>query len=104
MAYGVATWGSSDSAITLGAGWGFALTNETSAIADEPVLMLGLENRVSRGLKLISENYYASGTAVLSGGVRFLGERFSADLGIGGAIHGDDGFFGLPILNVAWKF
>jgi len=104
VAYGVATWGSSDNAVTVGAGWGFALTTDESAIADEPVLMLGLEKRTSRGLKLISENYYVSGIALLSGGVRFLGERFSADLGLGAGISSDDSFFGLPILNVAWRF
>jgi hypothetical protein len=104
VAYGVATWGSSDNAVTVGAGWGFALTSDGSAIADEPVLMVGFEKRTSRGLKLISENYYASGVALLSGGVRFLGERFSADIGLGGAFSSDDSFFGLPILNVAWRF
>lgn len=104
IAYGVGTWGSVDNAVSVGAGWGFALTSEASGVADEPLLMLGLERRVSRGVKLLSENYYISGGALLSGGIRLLGERFSADLGLAGLISDEDASFGLPLLNVAYRF
>lgn len=104
VAYGVGTFGNADDAVTFGAGWGFALTDEASEVADEPVLLLGLEKRTSRGLKLISENYYIAGGAFISGGVRLLGERFSADFGLAGTVSGGDDFFGLPIINIAWRF
>jgi hypothetical protein len=104
IAYAVATMGSSDDAITLGAGWGFALTSDESAIADEPVVLLGLEKRTGRSIKLISENYYGGGTLLVSGGFRFLGDRFSADVGLAGLVGSDDDTFGLPILSVAWRF
>ncbi|MGD8278296.1 MAG: hypothetical protein PVH00_09740 [Gemmatimonadota bacterium] len=104
IAYGVLTMGSADDAVTLGAGWGFALGGDESSIADEPVIMMGLERRASRSIKLISENYYAAGDLLVSGGIRFLGERFSADVGLAGALGTGDSSFGLPILSVAWRF
>jgi len=104
IAYGVATFGDVDDAVTLGAGWGFALLDGESSVADEPVLMLGLEKRTSASIKVISENYYVSGNALVSGGIRFIGERFSADVGLAGTLGSGDNTFGLPILSVAWRF
>jgi hypothetical protein len=45
--------------------------------------MLGGSTRVSRNIALVSENYLYTGrgsTALLSGGIRFLGEKLAVDL------------------------
>ena len=49
------------------------------------ILMVGGELRMTSRTKFISENYFAPGRdgALISGDIRFFGERLSADLGIG---------------------
>lgn len=77
--YGVATIGRPDAALTFGAGYGF--TDEDTA--DRPVLMLGGEYQVSSVIKLLTENYMVPGeedSILLSGGIRFFGDRLAADL------------------------
>jgi hypothetical protein len=45
--------------------------------------MLGGDRVVRRNMKLITENYLAStGVGAVSGGVRFFGDRLSADLAL----------------------
>jgi len=68
-----------------------------------PVLMLGGERRLSRRVKLLSENYLFDGAGVASIGVRFLGERLSADLG-GAVPLGVDGSVVVPVVNFVWTF
>ena len=66
--------------------------------------MLGGDLRVSRGLKLMTENYFAPNVddgALLAFGVRFLGERLSADLGL--ALPTGIGF-ALPLVNFVYSF
>ena len=83
IAYGVGTFGSTDKAVTLGLGFGYSGDDFSS----QPVAMIGGETRVSRRIKLITEKYFLPGetSAVLSGGFRFIGERFSTDVGLAGA-------------------
>lgn len=100
LLFGVATWGSDDRAVTLGLGYGF----EGSNIADEPALVGGFETRVSRRVKLISENWYIpGGVGLVSLGPRFMGSRLSADVGIGYAFAAGDGVV-VPLVNfvVTW--
>lgn len=104
--YGVGTYGGDDGAVTAGAGWGFAL-DESAELANEPVLMFGGEARTSRRVKLITENYFvvSNGTlGVLTGGVRLLGDRFSADLGLGAMLGEGEAFCCLPVLSAAYTF
>jgi energy-converting hydrogenase Eha subunit B len=102
IAYGVGTFGSRDNAVTIGLGFGYA----GSDFASRPVAMIGGELRGSRRVKLLTENYFLPGEtgAVLSAGVRFIGERFSADLGIGGAAGDGDAACCLPLINVSYVF
>ncbi len=80
IGYGVATFGSSDNAITAGAGVAY------SGDSRGGIAMLGGERRISRNIKLITENYiWQDGGGIISGGVRFIGERLSADLATGDA-------------------
>lgn len=103
--YGVGTYGSRDNALTLGAGWFYAQTDGYSDISNEPVFMLGGERRVSRRIKLVSENWLAVNPGVdglISAGFRFIGDRLSADLGFAG-FPGSGGCC-LPLVNFVWSF
>ena len=98
IAYGVTTYGNSDHALTVGAGLGYA--------GDERggVVMVGGERRVRDNLKLITENYvWQGGDGILSGGVRFLGERLSADLALGFLI-GIGDFVAFPVVHFMYVF
>jgi len=79
IVFGVATFGSLDYALTTGLGWGFAGED----FADKPVLMVGGEARLSKNLKLLTENWFppSSDTKILSFGLRFFGRQLAADLG-----------------------
>ena len=102
ITYGVGTFGTQDNALTLGLGFGFSGDDYSS----EPVAMIGGEVRASRRVKLITENYFLPGDTglVFSGGLRFIGERFSTDVGIAGG--SDDGAFVccVPLLNFSYAF
>jgi hypothetical protein len=77
--YSVATIGSADLSATGGIGWGY----QGSGLSKQPAIMLGGATRVTRGMALITENYFVSalGTSALLGyGVRFFGEKLSVDL------------------------
>ena len=103
--YGVGTFGSRDNAVTLGAGWFYAQTDGYGDIADEPVILLGGERRISRHVKLVTENWLSLSDGVdgmVSGGVRFIGDRLSADLGLA-AMPGEGGCC-LPLANFVWSF
>lgn len=100
VAYGVATFGTRDDALTVGAGYGYS----GSDFAAEPVLMVGGEARGSRSVKLISENYLLpSGTLLLSGGFRFFGERLTADLGLVMPTDGTDAAV-FPLVNFVYNW
>jgi hypothetical protein len=68
--------------------------------------MVGGESRISRRLKFLTENYFvpSEGAALLSGGVRFFGERLSADFGIGAAFGDGDNACCLPLVNFVYSF
>lgn len=101
--YGVGTLGrTTDLAATFGAGWGYS--SETG-IFDTPALMAGFESRVSRRIKLISENYLFpdEGMAIISFGPRFIGDRLAADLGLAAPI-GAGEFFAFPLINFVYNW
>lgn len=100
IAYGVVTQGSADAAVTIGGGYAYSSEDESRVGA--PVVMLGGEKRLSRRLKFVTENYWFSGVGLASGGLRLMGDRLSADLGLVSPL-GADGFFVFPMVNVAFK-
>jgi hypothetical protein len=78
IGYGVATFGGEDANVTAGAGFGFARSSTSEAL-----LLLGGTKRVSRNIGLVTENYFYTGSGssvVLSGGLRFMGEKIAVDL------------------------
>jgi hypothetical protein len=80
LAYGVATIGDPDRSLTLGLGYGVRGTE----VVDRPVVVAGGDVRVSRRVKLVTENWvFPDGYGLASFGPRFLGSRLSADLGVG---------------------
>lgn len=102
--YGVGTYGGRDHAITLGAGWFYAQGDGYADTSDEPVLLIGGERRISRRVKLVTENWVSVDpgvNGVVSGGFRFIGERLSADLGFAGAL---GGACCAPLVNFSWGF
>lgn len=126
MAYGVVTRGTADNAWTAGASWAYARYRETEYTGNcygppnasmvpcvservtktpgSPVVMFGGERRISRRVKLLSENYGFKAGGIVSVGVRFLGERLSADLGVFAPIVDEDVFVLLPVVNFVWTF
>lgn len=99
IAYAVASRGSDVRSFTAGAGLGYANDGGRAG-----VFMIGGEARIARGVKAITENYiWKGGTGVASAGVRFFGERVSADLALAFPI-GADGFFVLPVVNFMYVF
>lgn len=98
IGYAVTTFGSSDNAVTAGAGIAYA--------GDEKggLFMLGGERRVRQNLKLISENYITkSGNGIVSGGIRFIGDRLSADLALAVPV-GLGETFAFPVVNFVYVF
>jgi len=66
--------------------------------------MFGGETRVSRRVKLITENYILPervGT-ILSGGIRVIGDRFATEIAVVGAAAGGDTGCCLPLLNFSY--
>lgn len=104
IGYGVGTFGSNDRAFTVGAGLPFGEDD----IGSEPLIMLGGESRIGRSTKLLSENYFVPGEAgaIVSAGVRFFGERLSADVGLAAPVgfRGQDFFFVFPVVNFTYNF
>lgn len=87
VVYGTGTFGDVERSLTAAVGWGFALGGDNSSLSNDPVFMVGGEFRMGESTKLLTENWLAPGDGgadgILTGGVRFFGERLSADLGIG---------------------
>ena len=108
IVYGVGTWGSREAAITAGAGWGYSAGNSGSGLSNDPIFVVGGEKRVSRRVKLITENWFFVGSgasgALVSGGLRFIGDRLAADLAIGGFSTGGNGACCMPIVNFVYNF
>jgi hypothetical protein len=101
VAYGVATIGSRDRATTFGLGYGYSGDD----LADHPVVMVGGELRTSRMVKLMTENYLFPGEgALLSAGLRFMGERLSADLGLVTPRFGSDDLILFPLVNFVYNW
>ena len=94
-----ATHGDSRASFTAGAGLAYGTGGGRSG-----VVMLGGERQVRRNLKLITENYvWKNGNGVVSAGVRFFGDRLSADLAIGVPV-GTDEIFAFPVVNFVYAF
>jgi hypothetical protein len=122
--YGVVTRGGPDASATAGIGYAFG----GGSFADHPVLMLGGSSRASRRIAFVTENYayfenfseqctsqsvppYTSSCtnrtrmhALLSYGLRFMGEKISTDFAFFNSTQGEVFFPGIPYIAFAVKF
>lgn len=98
IGYVVATTGNLRGSVTAGFGVGYAVDGGRSRI-----VMFGGERQMRRNLKFVSENYVWKEAGIASGGVRFFGDRLSADLALAIPL-GTDELFAFPVVNFVYKF
>ncbi|NQV18681.1 MAG: hypothetical protein HQ534_09085 [Armatimonadetes bacterium] len=98
--YGVSTFGSLDKSITVGLGYGYF----DDELADKPIVVLGGELRTSRNISLVTENWVIpeKDTPVISAGLRFFGEKISADFALIFPLEKD--VFTFPYIDFVYKF
>lgn len=101
IAYGVATAGDPAASVTAGVGFGY--NNEGGRAW---VVMGGGDRQFRRNMKVVSENYlWEGGDGVVSAGIRFFGDRLSADLALAMPIGNQSGGgFLFPVLNFVFLF
>jgi hypothetical protein len=107
IAYGNMTVGNSERNFTAGLGWGFS----NDEMSSSPVLNLNYMSRFSRKAAFVTENWIIINgidnktLALLSGGVRFFGEKTSIDLGLWIPAGADIGtFVAIPYVDFVLKF
>ena len=99
VAYAVSTSGNASGSFTIGGGMGYGTDGGRAG-----VVMVGGERQVRRNLKVMTENYIWKGKdGIASAGVRFFGERLSADLALAVPI-GSNEIFVFPIVNFVYVF
>lgn len=99
IGYVVATHGTQHGSFTTGAGIAYDVDGGRA-----PVVMLGGEEQVRPGLKLITENYvWKGGNGIVMAGVRFFGDRLSADVALGVPV-GLGQTFAFPVINFVYNF
>ncbi len=103
--YGVVTKGSRESNLTAGVGFGYV----GGTLANRPVLTLGGQHRMTKRVAFISENWFfpfdGGGEALVSYGLRFLGENVAVDLAFANPVTSGEALFpGVPLLGFAIKF
>ena len=97
-----ATLGTDDASLTAGLGFGFV----DGEVADNPVVLLGGELRVSRRMALVTENWVFPHVEnpLISYGIRFFSESISVDLAFFTPT-GDDAITpGIPFIDFVVKF
>jgi hypothetical protein len=99
IAYGVATAGGPTQSFTAGAGVAYNDEGDRSM-----VVMVGGDRQARRNLKFVTENYiWGSGKGVLSAGVRFFGDRLSADFALAAPL-GAEVIVVFPVVNFVYLF
>jgi hypothetical protein len=102
IGYLVGTFGGSpDGNLTVGIGNGFA----GSRSAKDQLIMIGGERRLTKRTAFISENYFTTGwaDALVSYGMRFMGERLTFDLVFVSTAKGIT-FPGVPVIGAGFRF
>jgi hypothetical protein len=105
LLFGVGTFGPPSASISAGLAFGFS----DEEIGEKPALMIGGEYQLSNSLKLLTENYVfvgIEGGVLVSGGLRFFGDKLAADIGLltFPVLLEDSDFFFIPWLGFAYNF
>jgi hypothetical protein len=98
LGYVVGTFGRRGSSMTIGVGGTY-----TGFEGGGGVVMVGGERQIARHITLTENYVWKGGDGMVSGGVRFFGQRLSADLALAFPI-GADGFFAFPVVNFVYLF
>lgn len=104
--FGVGTFGRPDAALSLGLGFAYG----EGEFEESPAVIIGGEYQVSDNVKLLSENYVipaVKDAVIVSGGIRFIGERLAADLAlftVPALLDETEGFPFLPWISFAYNF
>lgn len=105
IGYGNMTVGNPDNNFSVGLGWAFSNTE----IGSNPVLNFSYMGRMARKVGFVTENWVITGKegiSLLSGGIRFFGEKTAIDLALivpaGPAMDGD--FIAIPYVDFILKF
>lgn len=100
IAYGVATTGGAVGSLTAGAGMAYDDAGDRTV-----VVMVGGDRHLRRNIKFVTESYiWGSGNGLVSAGVRFFGERLSADLALASPVGEEFGGFVFPLVNFVYFF
>lgn len=106
LLYGVSTFGQPHASLTAGLGVGFG----DGGFAEHPVMVLGGEYQMSNSVKVLTENYIFVGLKdglLVSGGIRFFGDKLAADIGLftlPALVTEGMGFPFIPWLGFAYNF
>lgn len=107
LLFAIGTFGPPHASVSAGVAFGVV----DGRVGENPGLMLGGEYQVSNNVKLLTENYFFVGFeeagALVSGGIRFFGDRLAADIGLvtlTSVLDDVDGFPFLPWLGFAYNF
>ena len=94
------TYGSANSHLTFGAGFGVADTE----LSDKPALTIGFEHRFGRRVSIVSENWIFPEVdkPLVSGGARFFGESIAVDLAFITVF--DEDVPALPYIDFVYNF
>ena len=100
IVYGVGTYGGTNSHLTAGFGYGFV----DGDVEQKPMVMVGGEHRLSRHMAFVTENWIFPGVdqPLVSGGIRFLGEKLSVDLALFTLLGEDTGV--IPYVDFVFNF
>ncbi|TFZ64020.1 hypothetical protein E4631_20560 [Hymenobacter sp. UV11] len=104
VGYGLATYGTADTNVTLGLGYGFS----GGDVGSSPVAVIGANVRLSRLFSLVNETYIANfdtnGAFGGLAGLRYASPRFSASLGALYYTSRDNSGVYPAYLDVAYRF
>jgi hypothetical protein len=100
--YTSATWGSPDRSLTAAFGYGMVDTK----FADRPMIVLGGEQRLTRRIAFVTENWMVPGVneILVSYGLRFLSEKLTTDFAFLNVSGSGAVFPGIPYIDFVYNF